>query len=312
LSPRNLDEATKVEYLFHLSNHERAFGLGSDYDEEDADDGDDRDESDDGGDSLEGLYDWAREPCIPLFEKLAPEPEQHLPVTLEQYFDPETFTYTLFSIDGKLIPQERKDEEALARPGVWLNDDSWSTWPVFSHSSITICPIRPDGIISPSPKKVLVKGATTCFFKSYAEGQERLAALELENYQRIKESTLSLDARITRVHGLVKDEQEYLMGILLTYVDCHYVTLACAVEDDTLPSLKRKWLDQITDTLEQLHAAGLVWGDAKPDNVLVDASNDAWIVDFGGGYTMGYVDKELAGTVQGGMQGLGKISELCS
>lgn len=250
---------------------------------------------------------------MPLLESLAPEPKDHTPVTLEQYYDPETFTYTLFSINGKLIPKQCKYEEAVARPGVWLDDDSlWSEWPVFSPSSITICPIDGEDTISPSPNKVLVNGATICFFKRYEEGQSRRAILELQNYKRIKDSDLSPDARVTRVSGLVKGEHGHLMGILLTYVDSRYVTLACAVEDEAPLALKRNWLDQVTDTLQQLRAAGLVWGDAKPDNVLVDTSNDAWIVDFGGGYTVGYVDEDLAGTVEGDMQGLAKIIELCS
>jgi len=32
----------------------------------------------------------------------------------------------------------------------------------------------------------------------------------------------------------------------------------------------------------QLHEAGIVSGDARLENVLVDGNDDAWIVDFGG------------------------------
>jgi tRNA A-37 threonylcarbamoyl transferase component Bud32 len=95
----------------------------------------------------------------------------------------------------------------------------------------------------------------------------------------------------------------------LTYVDCGFVTLACAVEPDTPSSTKQKWVDQVTGILAQLHKAGIVWGDAKPYNVLIDKNDDAWIIDFGGGYTRGFVETEKAGTIQGDFQGLEKIVE---
>jgi tRNA A-37 threonylcarbamoyl transferase component Bud32 len=61
--------------------------------------------------------------------------------------------------------------------------------------------------------------------------------------------------------------------------------------------------------LTQLHEAGIVWGDAKPDNALIDKNDDAWIIDFGGGYTQGFVEREKARTIEGGLQGLEKTVE---
>lgn len=34
---------------------------------------------------------------------------------------------------------------------------------------------------------------------------------------------------------------------------------------------------------------------------------DAWVIDFGGGFTQGWVQRENAGTVEGDSQGLAKI-----
>jgi tRNA A-37 threonylcarbamoyl transferase component Bud32 len=79
------------------------------------------------------------------------------------------------------------------------------------------------------------------------------------------------------------------------------------VEPDTPASTKQKWVDQVTGTFTQLHKAGIAWGDAKPDNILIDKNNDAWIIDFGGGYTRGFVEREKAGTIEGDLQGLEKI-----
>lgn len=37
------------------------------------------------------------------------------------------------------------------------------------------------------------------------------------------------------------------------------------------------------ETIEKLHKVGVVWGDAKADNILIDKNDDAWEIDFGGG-----------------------------
>jgi hypothetical protein len=43
----------------------------------------------------------------------------------------------------------------------------------------------------------------------------------------------------------------------------------------------------------------LIWEDEKPNNVLIDVHDDAYLVDSGGGYTKGWVDKELMNTQEG-------------
>lgn len=61
-----------------------------------------------------------------------------------------------------------------------------------------------------------------------------------------------------------------------------------------------------------LHYQSIIWGDAKADNILIDTQDNAWIIDFGGSYTLGWVDAEKAGTIEGDMQGLAKIMDIIS
>lgn len=72
---------------------------------------------------------------------------------------------------------------------------------------------------------------------------------------------------------------------------------------------RRQWITQIQHTVQALHDADIIWGDAKAGNILVDKNGkgDAWVIDFGGGYTQGWVDREKANTVEGDLQGLGRI-----
>jgi tRNA A-37 threonylcarbamoyl transferase component Bud32 len=59
--------------------------------------------------------------------------------------------------------------------------------------------------------------------------------------------------------------------------------------------------------VDQLHEIGVVWGDGKAGNVIIDNDDIAWLIDFGGGWTEGWVDEELADTVEGDEQAVRNI-----
>jgi len=44
----------------------------------------------------------------------------------------------------------------------------------------------------------------------------------------------------------------------------------------------KRWTRQI-EAIVYLHERGLVWGDAKASNILIDDAGNATLVDFGGG-----------------------------
>ncbi|CAJ0546764.1 Ff.00g013910.m01.CDS01 [Fusarium sp. VM40] len=73
---------------------------------------------------------------------------------------------------------------------------------------------------------------------------------------------------------------------------------------------RQKWTSQIRETIESLHKHGLVWGDGKSSNIIIDEQDDAWLIDFGGGSTQGWADEELAETKEGDEQALTKIAQL--
>ena len=143
------------------------------------------------------------------------------------------------------------------------------------------------------------------FFKSADKrhGFQREVEI-LAKLQKISEHDLSI--RTSRIVGLVNwDGQEsLLMGLLLERIDG--MTLHDAMLDASIAE-KQRWMDQIDETVKGLHKYGIVWGDVKPDNVMIGPSGDAILIDFGGGYTLEYVEMELQDTKEGDLQGLKKL-----
>ena len=97
---------------------------------------------------------------------------------------------------------------------------------------------------------------------------------------------------------------EKIEGMLIDYVEN-----ARVLRDIDILSTDecQKWAGQIRGAIEYLHDKGLVWGDAKAANVLVDEDGNAVLIDFGGGYTNGWVDEVNHDTACGDLQGLERI-----
>lgn len=78
--------------------------------------------------------------------------------------------------------------------------------------------------------------------------------------------------------------------------------------DTAVPREDRaRWAREAAAMKDALHAHGVVWGDAKGDNLVVDAGGRLWIIDFGGSYTEGWVDPAVAGTREGDDMGVDKV-----
>ena len=113
---------------------------------------------------------------------------------------------------------------------------------------------------------------------------------------------------IIRFIGLVEpaDEKDKVEGMIIEYIrnakslrDAEFIT---SVECE-------RWTGQIQDAIEYLHGEGLVWGDAKAENVLIREDGDVVLVDFGGGFTPGWVEQQNSDTTRGDWQGFERIVE---
>jgi len=135
---------------------------------------------------------------------------------------------------------------------------------------------------------------------------------EYSALQQILDAGLIPPPRVPCLKGIVESKGGEIVGILIEYINKTFPNLADALSKDDIiieTSRRAKWATQVEDTLKQLHAIGVIWGDAKTSNILIDEKDDAWIVDFGGGQTLGWVDDELVGSRDGDLQAMKKILE---
>ncbi|EGY23841.1 hypothetical protein VDGD_05279 [Verticillium dahliae] len=264
------------------------------------------------GQTVDDFQDWVIEPFLPVLRSLSGQDAgAFVEPTLHDFFFAETLVYTLVIAAGELSPslcETTKADKQRIGLGIALPADLCSAWQCFQPSDLAICAENPDEALARLPKKVKQVGGLTLFFlKLLRPGDQHSAKRELTTYRKISEAVLDPETRISRLHGLVRDERGVVFGLLLTYINCRARTLACAVKPHIPIALRHKWKNQVCSTVEVLHKAGVIWGDVKADNVLIDEYDDAWVIDFGGGYTEGWVKKQSAGTLTGDAEGLANI-----
>lgn len=260
------------------------------------------------GVTVEDFWDWIVDPLLPIFRKL-PTPDQAATRTLDGFFNPETFVYTFQTVSDERIPQLDTDAQHQSSFGISIPDELCASWKSFAPSEVRICHENVVGPPSHTPSKVVLNDGTIAFLKLVHRGDKQSLKDELYTYWKIERAQLDSKMRILRLHGLVRNNDGVTLGLLLTYIDCKRVTLSCAVKPGTDVSQRERWAAQIQEAIGQLHDAEIVWGDAKADNVLIDVNDDAWLIDFGGGYTEGWVPKTLAGTMEGDRVALETILE---
>lgn len=256
------------------------------------------------GYTVDDFYDWALEPLLPILCEQTHVLKAGI-ATLHDFLYAPIREYTLEAESDKLVLRPREEHtETRLMFGVSQADSKCQIWPGYLPSEIQL---DEEAAYDCFPQRVILPNGTVAFFKLMGRGDKSILDKELSSYEKARNSGLPSSVRTSRLLGLVKGESGTVFGLLLTYIDCQGQTLTCAVEADAPGFLRRQWVAEIRQIVLCLHQHGLVWGDAKPDNVLIDGNQNAWLIDFGGGYTKGWVPKDLAGTVEGDLTALTKM-----
>lgn len=266
------------------------------------------------------VYEWVMAPFEPFFAEHAPAPPElskDFGITLQEHLFPDFYVLVLDIVDEKFVPRRVAAKKSPHRPSFVRFDDDLlddlETWTaLYDPANIILSFEDPEDALFRPPRKVLINNRQTeCFFKPCGSGSE--IKRELNAYKMIQAAGLDSLLHLCHLHGVVIDDKGFILGLLLSYVDCEECPLAFQIHpdepDDPPREAREKWADQLDATLTALHRAGIVWGDVKAENVLIGKDDNAYMIDFGGGYTEGWVDEKVAGTVEGDLMGMAKLKE---
>ncbi|KAH9889754.1 hypothetical protein F4778DRAFT_390876 [Xylariomycetidae sp. FL2044] len=269
---------------------------------------------------IDDVFEWFSKSFEPLIFQLASDPiifPSGKPTLADYLFAP-TYCCTLDAIEDELKPRlDENPNHGWAPPLVPLESsfveglDGWTR--SLDPSDVEIDYERPEHLLIVRPTRVRVinsqgKGMM-CFFKRiHTSFGIRHWADELKTLKKMAEADIPPGALICPLYSVVRRGDD-VAGMLFPWIEMKGV-LTKAMASQVSPALRRQWAEQITSSLKIIHERGLIWGDAKAGNILIDKDDNAWIVDFGGSYTVGWVDKEKAGTIDGDKQGLGKILDI--
>ncbi|KAI8627095.1 hypothetical protein F5Y19DRAFT_444326 [Xylariaceae sp. FL1651] len=254
-----------------------------------------------------------------LFDRLAPPPapDASTPMDLQNLLFPKEYLFyfctNVENNTAELIPKGNEyitHEEFELKYQPPANQDL--VLRKFSTRDIHVLEkLLGDGYIT----RVSAGGREMC---SKVGNEWRADALERELSCLLMISTSQHAAalRVPKLLGLVEAaDDRRIIGLLQEYVPlsdtCELSTLHHIESVSSIAKARReKWASQIQDTIHLLHQIGVTWGDGKAANVLIDRdTDDIWIIDFGGGWTDGWVSQELSGTVEGDLAAVKKIIE---
>lgn len=258
--------------------------------------------------SLNGCFEWAVSPFFPLFDEIAPRPSDTSTITLQHFFSGESFEASLKAVNDALLPgviHARDETDNIIHKSRILRE---ITCPIFQAREVEVLSDDPAYIRFDEPTGVRVRDREL-FFKAFHDPDDSIGFKEVLTLEKISEAGFGPgEVRTSRLYGIVEDPKSQVIGLLLYYILVDDTLYGKVIDSESLGSdVKDKWKRQVTGTVEALHRDGIVWGDAKASNVLVDTAGDAWVTDFGGGHTEGWVDRDKAGTIEGDLQGLRAI-----
>ena len=227
---------------------------------------------------------------------------------LEDFLYPTTFYLQLHTVDGHLHAFEVEDTSEYAD----THDPALLPMNCVPQSIQNFIPASDLEFIKDLYMgKVLKvsKNGKIFVFKSATCNNEDQLKREIDILQQANEkweSDPSNRPSIPRLLGLVTCRDQ-IAGILEEFIDGE-ILHELEMED---PSIERRqsWKTQIEENIAQLHREDLIWGDVKPENILVDKAERLWLIDFGGSSTDGWVDRDQAETVKGDLQGLQRLVE---
>ncbi|MCJ1399893.1 hypothetical protein MMC11_003096 [Xylographa trunciseda] len=263
---------------------------------------------------FEKLSDLLAELCQPWFSRFAGfrRENTHPRPSLDILLYPEVLELELITIDGQPRVNLRNTVEGLrvSAPSSIHKEFFNVDTPTFNISEVEVLEtIKKDTVF-----KASVHGTTVCAKVIGHRFSTQALQREILCLQRIATAESIPQLCVPALLGLILSEtnETLVIGFLMEYIDRGPFGPDLFLTNlDSISQMQRdKWGLQLVDCIRRLHDIGIIWGDAKADNIIVDKKGNPWLVDFGGGWTDGWVDSGLADTQAGDLQGLHQILDL--
>lgn len=267
------------------------------------------------------FQEWIQQPLAEIFEEHAPGIDTNVHASLQEWYAADIFCFSLkASQDDETLQAEQRDDldadeflQNTITPNMklpkYLKERKSMEW--YSPADIEVLAESHDVHMPMHPTVVRVRVGDdkddfkTCFLKLAAKGQEPAVKRELKLLADIKANGLFEEGiRAPVLEGLVTlpsspSSHEHILGFLLSLIPqpCRPLTklMSCNISE----AKRKSWARGVEQQVAILHKHKLLWGDAKADNFLVDRDDKLWIIDFGGSYTMGWMDPRKYGTYEG-------------
>ena len=261
----------------------------------------------------EALNNWMLSPFGPIFDKHAPEFVQPGELSLQEWYERPSMFFSLEVQHGELRAVEEDASEDLEKRMVDIIPKMYLP-KYIRKMEIPWYPAEDIIVIEASddpapyhPTRVRIY-QEEFFLKMVDPTQPSPTKREIELMKKAESLELHQKLRIPLVKGLVsfQDSKTEIMGFLQTAIQ-EPIPLTHMLDDEVSQRKRDKWAKESERIKEILHENGIVWGDAKADNFMVDKNDHLWIIDFGGSYTDGWVDPELMETVEGDDMGVKRI-----
>lgn len=190
-SPARLDEFTQDFEILQVDLEGECFS-----DEEGREEQEDDDGQKHGGSptrrpmldfSLDGCYEWAIGPFLPLLEGIAPRRSDTETVTLQHFYTAEHFEANLRAVDETLLPgaiQAIDDMENIASSAAFPR---LTSFPIFQAREVQVLPNDPKHILTDEPTRVQARG-TQLFFKAFQDAGDTTGAHEVLTLERISKT----------------------------------------------------------------------------------------------------------------------------
>lgn len=276
-------------------------------------------------DAEEQMQKWLLALVSAHLNDLAPEPSpsDEQTQTLQQWYDCKTHFFEIEVTDHTPQAVELASSEDLEKRMTKLRPHlahipkyiSNIDVPWYASADLTVleCADTPDPY-----HPCLVKhqqSGEQMFFKTVDNYNTQPIKREIDILDKIEKKGLRQKIYCPKLLGIVtcatpaeveKNSRNSIMGYLQTAIN--QPTPLTTKLDSAVPQDKRDaWARKADEAKSILHENGIIWGDAKADNFVVDADGNLWIIDFGGSYTEGWVDPEIAETKKGDNMGVNKI-----